>query len=442
MQICIWEPKQQAVINTIYAHQDTVKSLAFNPHTENVAVPVLASAGGDKLCLSDPRPFHRADILSVSSHKQGKEVEAVAVSPDGSLLVSGGRDGLIVLMTLMVPSVIPRPDSGHTRLTSAVLRRSRAVRERSYIYDATAGEDIPLEEEEEEDLMASWQEVEEMADQLLLENADKKTSFIRMKRRNRFEEKETELPDYATVRKKGTSARNAREKRTKGKSYDIPTMVAHLSAAVRVYGPEEPSSSESEGEEERSRRLPELTVQPENPKVNILTHIKAWSNPESLTSTLPTPRMKPSDLPKGIGKAKTRKEFFESEPLTKHTLEEVEEVEEEEDREGEMSGGDSKQLQLPSDMDNSHTAAGVDGNSPQLGNLYDVGNSYRLEDLMALNSEESLHQWSNTPSFTIPETHPDKTMGQPHFTLTLPTQSEQDGDGEFSDDDDDVVSMI
>lgn len=426
-------------------------------------MPVLASAGGDKLCLSDPRPSHRADILSVSLHKEGKEVEAVAISPDGSLLVSGGRDGLLVLMTLMVPSIIPRSDSNHMHLTSSVLHKSRVVRDRSYIYDATVEDDIPLElQEEEEDLMASWQaqqqEADEMADQFLLEpkKMEKKTSFSRMKRRSRFEEKETELPDYATVKKKtSTSAKTARGKRTKGKSYDIPTMVAHLSAAVRVYGPEEPnSSSESEGEEEEKRhRMPELeqTISTEDPKVDILTHIKAWSNPENISS-LTTVKTKPKDLPEGMGKAKTHKQFFESGEATKihHAEDEVEHDRGEQDNQSE---GDFLQKYghlLPAELDNtlqsSYSPAAIDrGPLPPQPNQYELGNSYRLEDLMTVNSEDSLLQWSNSP-FSTEEARRDVTvaegMGQrSHFTPTLPTQEEEEDGEYYSDNDDGIVPM-
>ncbi|CAI8015298.1 Uncharacterized WD repeat-containing protein alr3466 [Geodia barretti] len=394
-KICIWEPRQQAVINTIYAHQDTVKSLAFNPHTDNVAVPVLASAGGDKLCLSDHRPSHRADILSVSLHKEGKEIEAVAVSPDGSLLVSGGRDGLVVLMTLMVPSIVPRSESHYTSLTSSVLRKSRVLRDRSYIYDATVDEDIPpeLEEEEEEEddeLMASWQEE---IDHFPAESkkTEKVTSYNRMKRRSRFDEKATELPDYATVRKKKVmSARTARERRAKGKSFDIPTMIAHLSAAARVYGPEEPDSS-SESEEEQENKPPQPNRPSPDPKVDILSHIKAWSNPQNISS-LPPPRRKISI--EVTGRAKTHREFFEAgDSLTKHT------IEEEESQEEELSSPHSQ---------------------------YEVGNSYRLEDLMTVNSDE----WTTSP------------LTDPHFTPTLPTQPELGEEEEEAYSDDDTVSMI
>ena len=421
-QICIWEPRQQAVINTIYAHQDTVKSLAFNPHTENVAVPVLASAGGDRLCLSDPRPSHRADILSVSLHKQGKEVEAVAVSPDGSLLVSGGRDGLVVLMTLMVPSIVPRSQSHYTSLTSSVLRKSRVLRDRSYIYDATADEDIPPElEEEEED--ESWQEETDYFP-LELKKTEKVTSYNRMKRRSRFEEKDTELPDYATVRKKKVvSAKTARERRTKGKSYDIPTMVAHLSAAVRVYGPVEPESS-SESEAERENRSPEPQLPPPDTKVDILSHIKAWSNPESISS-LPPPRKKISILPEVAGKAKTRREFFETgDSLARQAVEEEDE-EDEEDEGGEREDDRPHQLEGQSDstLQSRSQEGSLQASPPQPG-LYELGNRYRLEDLMSVNSDEGSVQWATSPL---------------SFSPQLPTQPELE---EETYSDDDTVSMI
>ena len=108
MQICIWEPSKGSVINTIYGHTDTVKSIAFNPNSDNVAVQILASAGAYSVRLSDPRPTQKADILSLSPHTPGKEVEAVAISPDGSTLASGGRDGQLIFMSLNIPSFVPR----------------------------------------------------------------------------------------------------------------------------------------------------------------------------------------------------------------------------------------------------------------------------------------------------------------------------------------------
>lgn len=368
-------------------------------------------------------------------HKQGKEVEAVAISPDGSLLVSGGRDGLLVLMTLMVPSIVPRSDAHHMHLTSSILRKSQVVRDRSYIHDVTADDDITLELEEDEDLMASLMaEEEEMTDHFPLEpKKTEKKSFSRMKRRSRFDEKETELHDYATVRKKtGVSAKTARGKRTKGKSYDIPTMVAHLSAAVRVYGPEEPnSSSDSEGETSPRAPQPEPTAPREDPKVDILSHIKAWSNPQNISTTVP--KTKPKDLPEGLGKAKTHKHFFESgDPVvSKHHVEGRDEEEKENLSEGFLQKyGKLLPAELENTLQNSYSPSTTD--QPLEPTQYDVGNSYRLEDLMAVNSEDSLLQWTHSPIPIATEESGGKTGGE-QFIPTLPAQQEEDG--EYSEDD-------
>ncbi len=288
MQVCLWEPGQGALINTIYGHADTVKGLAFNPHTQNVALPVLASVGGFTVRLSDPRPNQKANILTLTPHTRGKEVETVAISPDGSLLVTGGRDGLVVLMTLFVPSIMPRSESMNS--TSSNLRRSRVIRDRSYIYDITAENEIPLEIDEEQDLEAELEL--EALDQILSEPtrkpmAERQTSFTRMKRMSRLDEKEAELPDYATVRKKGVTARAARGKRFKEKPVDIPTMVAHLSAAVRAYGPEEPSSSESEDDDKHME--PEREPEANHSSIDVTSRVITFSNPNSFSAPILRP---------------------------------------------------------------------------------------------------------------------------------------------------------
>ena len=337
----------------------------------------------------------------------------MAVSPDGSLLVSGGRDGLIVLMTLMVPSIIPRSESHYTSLTSHVLRKSRAIRDRSYIYDATADGGIPEESEEEEenewDDSTAIEETDHLSPLESVKATEKPKSYTRLKRRSRFEEKETELADYATVKKKKfVSAKTARERRTKGKSYDIPTMVQHLSAAVRVYGPEEPESS-SDSEEEH--KTPEPEPASAQPQVDILSHIKAWSNPEAISS-LPPPRRKISILPQVTGKAKSRKQFFEAgDSIAGQTVEE-EESEEELKHQHQLESEDTLV---------SRSEEGGEGESIEQPS--DLGNSYRLEDLMALSPDDSLLQWETSDT---------------HFTPQLPGLEEE---GELYSDDD-TVSMI
>lgn len=310
LQVCVWEPGTGALINTIYGHVDTVKSVAFNPQTENIALPLLASAGDFTIRLSDPRPDHKSDILTLSPHLPGKEVEVVTISPDGSLLVSGGRDGIIVLMTLFVPSIMPRSESGYS--TSSALRRSRVVRDRSYLYDATEIGEIPDELDEEEDLEAELEA--EALDKILSEppkQLTKKTSFTRMKRRSRVAEKEVELLDYATMKRKGVRARESREKRVQAKQVDIPTMVAHLSAAIRAYGPEEPSSSSSSESEEENEAEEIIEWAQEEPPpskstVDVASKVAVFSNPEILTTANP-----PKAAPNNIGKLKDRRDAFE-----------------------------------------------------------------------------------------------------------------------------------
>ena len=96
----VWDSRSGKVVNFIHGHKDTVKSVAFNQPSVNLPTPILASAGDYTVKLSDPRPNMKSDILSISPHEFGKEVETVDISRDSSLLASGGRDGIIVLSTL------------------------------------------------------------------------------------------------------------------------------------------------------------------------------------------------------------------------------------------------------------------------------------------------------------------------------------------------------
>ena len=309
------------MINTIYGHIDTVKDIVFNPHTQNVAVPILASAGDFSIHISDPRPTQKADLLTLSPHLPGKEVETLDISPDGSMLVSGGRDGYLALMTLFVPSLVPQVN--RTSI-SAKLRTSRHFHERSYIHDATA-DDIS-EVDSEVDL-----EAEREADELdsILANRDKSdressriSALAKMKRESRLGEKEVDLADHATVKRKGPSARASREKRVKEKAVDIPTMIAHLAATPRAYGPEElESSSGSESEEEEKE---ELLVKVSS-RVSKYTGRGRKNSVQEAIKKPPPPRL--SLLPdEAVGKLKDRRGVFEKNTIEEHE----EEVEEEE----------------------------------------------------------------------------------------------------------------
>lgn len=228
LQVCIWEVGTEALLNTVHGHTDTVKSLAFNPNTDAV-VPVLASAGDFAVRLSDPRPSHDMELLTLTPHTLGKEVEAVGISPDGSLIVSGGRDGCLVFLTLSIPSL--RPQYTRDNSISEKLRHSQNILDRSYDQDST--EDL---HEEVSQISTSEGDLSLAAsrEDILLETSQKSLSGSRK---------------VTGPHRKEVTARASRLKRTQKKVVDLPSMIAHLSASVTASMIEEQlSSSESEDE--------------------------------------------------------------------------------------------------------------------------------------------------------------------------------------------------
>ena len=193
-------------------------------------MPILASAGNYSVRLSDPRPTQRADILSLSLHKPGKEVEAVSISPDGSVLVSGGRDGQLILINLHVPSVVPRTDTRTT--TSATVRQSCEILELSQrMRSASDPLDTPSE--------GSTTELENL--RAIPEAKDELTIIQRKETRRSLHISERKHSDIAA----GVILRRAHDKRIKDKLVDIPTMIAHLSARASMII-EDPSSSDTD----------------------------------------------------------------------------------------------------------------------------------------------------------------------------------------------------
>eukprot|EP00118_Oscarella_pearsei_P027607 m.311214 g.311214 ORF g.311214 m.311214 type:complete len:644 (+) comp62157_c0_seq1:51-1982(+) len=102
-KITIWEPREGKPLFQLSGHEDTVKDLAFDPNSASAAVPVLASAGDCTSRLWDPREGHEEELLVLKFDQGLREVETVAISPDGSLLATGGRDNLVTLTTLGGP---------------------------------------------------------------------------------------------------------------------------------------------------------------------------------------------------------------------------------------------------------------------------------------------------------------------------------------------------
>ena len=110
VQVAIWDTRTGQVVNFIHGHTDTVKSVAFSNPTAGFTASLLASSGDFTVRLSDPRPNQKTDILSLSPHSPGKEVECVAISPDSTLLATGGRDSTVVLTTMYISTAVIEMD--------------------------------------------------------------------------------------------------------------------------------------------------------------------------------------------------------------------------------------------------------------------------------------------------------------------------------------------
>ncbi len=289
--------------NTIYGHSDTVKSLAFNPNTDN-SIPVLASAGDYTVLLSDPRPTQKAELLSLSPHTAGKEVEAVSISPDGSLLVSGGRDGLLALLTLSIPSL---QTQNHNDSVSTHLRNSRTILEQSFDKDST------------EDLVEAVSQASTSEGDLSVaasrENVSQ-GSYESLKREHFKQQNHLAMTTEKEQHRKAQSARVSRQKRAEKKVVDLPSMIAHLSASVRgsVLETQHNSSSSSGGssdsEEEEETDAQEVisNLIGITQKVNKFSQIASAQESER---KVPGPRLSllPEDVPETI---KENRRFFES----------------------------------------------------------------------------------------------------------------------------------
>ena len=153
-------------------------------------------------------------------------MEAVSISPDGSLLVTGGRDGLLILMNLQIPSVLPVTDSSNTKVTlSATVRHSCEVLEES-LKHLNPPEEISHTEED-------------------LSEATEADIQNEPKQRIRYDDIMSEnKPDLDAGRVIQRRISGSNERRIKEKVVDIPTMIAHLSARASFI--EEPSSSSGE----------------------------------------------------------------------------------------------------------------------------------------------------------------------------------------------------
>lgn len=304
-KICIWDTATFSLVNTIYGHTATVKSLDFDPNTK-AAVPILASAGDYTLLLSDPRPTQKAELLSLSPHAPGKEVEAVSISPDGSLLVSGGRDGALAIMTLTVPLV---QQDTHDDSVSSKLRRSQSYLEHSFDNDSA-------EELGDATSLTSTSEGDVRRENANVLPQQEKAESPRNVRNSAGKQKSK--PRVAEKQQKSTgkvhSARISRQKRAEKKVVDLPSMIAHLSASVvqqsstleEHQSSSDNSDAEPEANAEQIKSLIGVTQ-----KVSKFSQITKKTSVQEMHHKAPAPRLSllgSEDIPETI---KESRKFFE-----------------------------------------------------------------------------------------------------------------------------------
>ena len=270
MQVTLWDVRKQEIVNALSGHSAPVKSVTFNYNTYNVAIPVLASAGDYSLKVWDPRPTgHGHPLVTLSLHQPGKEVEAVAISPDGSLVATGARDGVVVLMTLFVPTILPRTDSEVKReLHKKTFRNSfRLSRQESF---SKSGKVEPEISDFALDQM--------IAEPKLPQNTHLKRIHSRLKRRTRTTEKDLEIDQEATVtEKEKVNLRKSRKNRAKVKSIDLPDMIMHLAAKVTAYKPEVFSDSDS-GDDQVKDKIPQQKKTRNNAQGKVAAALKTFQS--------------------------------------------------------------------------------------------------------------------------------------------------------------------
>ena len=249
MQVTLWDVRKQEPVNVLSGHSAAVKSVTFNHNTHNVAIPVLATAGDYSVKVWDPRPTSLGHpLVTLSLHQPGKEVEAVAISPDGSLVATGARDGIVILMTLFVPTILPRTDSEINReLHKKTFRNSfRLARQESFSKSGKVESEI-----------TDFALDQMMAEPKLPQNTQLKRIHSRLKRRTRTTEKDLEINEEATVtEKEKVNVRKSRKNRARVKSIDLPDMIMHLAAKVTAYKPEVFSDSDS-GDDQVKDKIPQ-----------------------------------------------------------------------------------------------------------------------------------------------------------------------------------------
>ena len=94
--VTVWDPKAGKILRLLKAHTDTVKGCAFTPVVNPANnIQTLTTVGGESALLWDPLSPIDNLLSDYRPHDEGKEVETCGFNFDGSLIATGGRDGVI-----------------------------------------------------------------------------------------------------------------------------------------------------------------------------------------------------------------------------------------------------------------------------------------------------------------------------------------------------------
>ncbi len=313
-QVYIWDIDSAKLINTICSHEDSVKSVAFNTD-HNSLIPVLASSGGTNVVLSDPRPDFDTRLLSISPHGN-MEADAIAVSPEGSVLATGGRDGFLVLTTLHVPAVKP-----HNQSISERLRNSGAVLDQPGAFGSLeslaslSSSDIVTNTEDSVSLRTTTEDsVSLQATEDLLSLRD--LPAVMLKGQDVLDSPSLPGRHSKNNPKRAVRLQNAREsrkKRTENKITDLPNMFAHFNTSVRgSIIPEMSSSSCESSDEEEEEEEPSSAHQSLSNLINVTQKVSAFSHADS-EPDVKAPSQRLSLLQDGVPSAiQERRKYFQA----------------------------------------------------------------------------------------------------------------------------------
>jgi len=309
----------------MYNHEDAVRSLAFNTN-KNSLIPVLASAGGTKVVISDPRPYYGTQLLSIHPNGEESVVDAAEISPEGSILASGGRSGHLVLTSLYTPMVksdVKRDTiSDRLRKSGVILDEMVGYGSTESLIESLPSSDLMVASSTTEDLVSLQTNATDELDHI--ENIPRLFSGGPIGTASEFNlydghneiEHSSMKPKVRKNSKKTQQLQNAREsrkKRTEKKVVDLPTMIAHLSTSARGSVIRELSSSSESSDDDE----PESSISPKLPLsslINVTHKVSAFSSYENVTAdtgaNIPDPRISllEEDVPEAI---RERRDFFQ-----------------------------------------------------------------------------------------------------------------------------------